>query len=207
MAKMLEMLTITLPGRACSCGVKARLPCTAPQKLMFMSQCASARSRLCTGATRPTRALSITTSAPPQACWAASASAFTAAGLATSQVCARQSAPPARSSATTTSSRSACTSASNSRAPCAARFRASASPMPEAAPVITTPLPLKLFMARIVAPARRRCGLARAAHHRAAALDVAEGDSALAQVVGESSSETRSPARMRMWFLRILPPA
>jgi hypothetical protein len=53
----------------------------------------------------------------------------------------------------------------------------------------------------------RAMGSARAAHHRAAALDVAEGDAALAQVVGDSSSDTRSPARMRMWFLRILPPA
>ena len=154
-AKMLEMFTITPPSprsaRACNCGVKARQPCTTPQKLMFISQCASAMSRLCAGAISPTPALLITTSAPPQACSARSASACTAAASATSQTCARQSVPLARNSAATASSRSACTSASSSRAPCAARFRASASPMPEAAPVMTTPLPLKVFMARIVA--------------------------------------------------------
>ena len=140
-AKTLDRFTIVLPGRACSSGKKIRLPLTTPQKLMSISQCASAGSRLLTGETSPTPALLTSTSTPSKACRARSASASRSAIFATSQTWVRQISPRARRGSATVSRRAKSMSQISSRAPCAAIALASASPMPDAAPVMTTALP------------------------------------------------------------------
>ncbi len=146
MGTLPEMLTTCASSFALSCGRNASVPRTTPQKLMSISHSKSVRFIAPTKSETVTPALFTTTCAPPSSRSTSLAKSLTSVSLRTSTLRERLRFAPASFSVSFTPASFQSESARN--APRFPASTASARPIPEPAPVMTTTFSLRLFIKR-----------------------------------------------------------